>query len=179
MANPDMLDLRLEEFSYEDLYDPSRLAALDGLFCSELEDQRADLGARFRAYREGADVSAVEESELLIEVAACLSNFVARMFGIEAELESYASRLTSIDPVWEFKRQFLGKTVKRVKEADLEGLDASGLDRVVEAIARARAESEGGSYDLEAAFAASVLGMVAAVDDPGKVVAELREALDG
>src|SRR5439155_8200794 len=75
--------LGVEGFRYGDLYEPARLQALDGLFRAELAAEQPALSARFEAYRNGAQLTPPQESELLIEAARPLAALVARLFQVE------------------------------------------------------------------------------------------------
>ena len=172
-----MLDLQLDGFDYADLYDPGRLGELSERFYEAVERSDADLAARYRAYRDGAELGPVDESNLLVELSAELSRFVVALFGIEADAEEARAGITELGPIWAFKKTFLGKTVKRVKDAELDGFDADAFDAAAAALVdRGRS---GGAADDEAAFAAVVLSMIDSLDGDSGIVHDLRPVVDG
>ena len=84
-----MADLTLDGFRYADLYDPERLKELAHRFYDEVDKADADLGERYAAYRDGAELGPVDESNLLIEVGRHLSPFIATLFGIETATDEH------------------------------------------------------------------------------------------
>ncbi|HAZ42105.1 MAG TPA: hypothetical protein DCY52_07525, partial [Methylococcaceae bacterium] len=89
------LTIKLPGFSYIDLYDPIRLAELTTVFEQELQKHCASLYQRYVAYRNGngEDMKPEEVSELLVELAPVLGDFVARLFGVESERAAQTQRI--------------------------------------------------------------------------------------
>ena len=177
-----MMELKIDGLSYADLYRSEPLARLDERFRRELAQADADLGARFEAYRAGADLTPVEESELLIAAARHLSRFLARLFGLEQSTEALSAEIHDFDPIWSFKKEFPGKRAKRVKDEELAAFDVEAFDRVVERLAEWRAGRPGAPADQESRFAAAAMEILAAAadsSDPAGPAGELRKALDG
>jgi len=172
-----MLELATEDFNYSDLYDPLRLAALAERFYAEIARSDADLAQRYADYRGGAELAAVAESELLLEISAQLSSFIGRLFAIEGEIETHRRGVIELGPIWSYKKEFLGKRVKRVRGEELQGFDADSFDSVAERLASVGGGA--GSTDIEARFASVVLDMVASLDDDAAMSAELRKTLEG
>jgi NADPH-dependent glutamate synthase beta subunit-like oxidoreductase/NAD(P)H-flavin reductase len=156
-----MLQLNIHGFSYQDLFDPARLAELSECFYSWLAAADAELAARFEQYRSGAEISAVDESNLLVEMAGRQSTFVAQFFGIEAAVGELAEGVKELGPLWQFKKQFLGKRVKKITDDDLQGFDADAFDQVVLDLAAGAGAT---TADAELVFAALVCDLLA---DPG------------
>ena len=112
--------LGLPGFTFADLYRVERLPALTHAFHEALAAAQPALASRFEAYRQGErsegpphGLSRPEESALLLEVAAELSRFVARLFGVEAEARALRESLTSEAPRFELKRDFMVRRVFR------------------------------------------------------------------
>ncbi len=175
-----MLTLGLDGFTYADLYDPARLADLTTEFRRGLAGADADLDRHYGDYLAGAELGPVEESTLLLALAPHLSGFVTRLFGIQGDAAELARGITELGPIWAWKKTFLGKTVKRVKDAELEGFDADGLDPVVEALIAhgARTMAGQGAHDAEAAFATVVLAAVDSLDSDAALALQLRPLLE-
>jgi hypothetical protein len=173
-----MPDLGIAGYCYADLYDPAKLKELAEQFYGEVAKADADLGTRYQAYLGGAEIGPVDESNLLIEVSRHLSTFIARLFRIETEAHEHRHGITELGPIWRFKKEFLGKRVRRVKDDDLANFDANAFDRVVDAIIDARKKSAH-LHDREAAFADEVMVLIENGDDAAATASELRPVLKG
>src|SRR5215471_9763286 len=78
--------LGIPGFTYLDLHRADRLADLHRAFLADLGAQHADLAARWARHCDGSErLTGPAESELLIELARHLAQFLARAFGIEGE----------------------------------------------------------------------------------------------
>src|SRR3954470_2448729 len=93
--------------AFADLYRREGLVRLDALFLESLAAGNAALHARLLDAR--ADPSALaakEESELILEVAPHLDDFIAELFGIAAEFAALSARHHELAPLYSVKRQF-------------------------------------------------------------------------
>ena len=69
--------------SFTDLYDRDGLARLDAAFAGWLQTANVDVHARLMAARAAPDqLAAKDESNLLIEVARPLEDFIGALFGV-------------------------------------------------------------------------------------------------
>lgn len=170
-----MDDLKIDGGAYADLYDPARLKELAHRFYDEVQAADADLGRRYAEYRDGAEIGPVDESNLLIEVGRHLSGFVARLFGIDGAANEHRDGILEFGPLWQFKKEYLGKRVKRVKDDDLPGFNVATFDTAVVRLAAERTK-RANLHDTEAAFAAVAVDLLTAEDG---IAAEARTALDG
>src|SRR5512144_2139270 len=107
------LQLGVPGFSYADLYDTERLRALHDHFDDEVRRQSPEFWDRWDAYRRAPDdpPPATEVSSLLVEMGARVSAFVARLFGVEAELAAIRDETHRQDPVFRFKVDFVRRRV--------------------------------------------------------------------
>src|SRR5438309_4398332 len=82
------LRLGIPGFTWRDLQSPARLADLLRAFEGKLWDAEPALAARYLAWRDKgpAAMTPPEESALLVALAAVVSGFVGRLFGVEPEL---------------------------------------------------------------------------------------------
>src|SRR6266850_699480 len=93
---------------FEDLYHRAGLQRLDAAFLDFLGGADAALRARLESARVEPDALArKEESELLIAVAEHLDDFIAHLFGIEAEVQALSSRHHELAPLFSCKRLFV------------------------------------------------------------------------
>ncbi|TFH21047.1 MAG: pyridine nucleotide-disulfide oxidoreductase [Myxococcales bacterium] len=170
-----MADLKIDGFRYADLYHPARLEELAHRFYAAVETADADLGQRYAEYRDGADIGPVDESNLLIDVARYLSPFVARLFGIGRAADQHRDGILEYGPLWQFKKEYLGKRIKRVKDDEVAGFDVAAFDDVVERLANERGK-RANLHDAEAAFTAVAVDLLTAEEG---IAAEARAALEG
>jgi NADPH-dependent glutamate synthase beta subunit-like oxidoreductase/NAD(P)H-flavin reductase len=112
-------------FRYQDLHREDRLAELDRAFLTRLASESPELHARLLAYRSNpGSVSALERSKLLVEAARPLGEFVARLFGIEAEWRRQGASAGPEAVLFRFRRDFLlRRAVKTRLPPDLERFD--------------------------------------------------------
>ncbi|MHB0989740.1 MAG: hypothetical protein ACYC3O_05400 [Burkholderiales bacterium] len=108
-----LLELKLSGFNYEDIYTAERLPILDGLFLDYIGTRDDELAARFRSYRKGDSIAAVAESDLLINVARYLEEFLVEAFGVEAARNALRRQQLLDDPVHAFKEKFVKPHVRR------------------------------------------------------------------
>jgi hypothetical protein len=131
-------------FSYEDLRDVAQLPRLMDAFDAHARAVLdPGLWDRFVAYRHdgGHGASPEEISELLVAVAPVVSDFLGRLFGVEAQLGDVAGDIGREGVIFEFKREFVKKRTARRKRAEIEALDAAGpraLDQAARAVLSAR-----------------------------------------
>ena len=109
--SPD-LHLGFPGFRFADLHDAARLADLTRAFDDSLRSADAALFARYDAHRSGAARErGPAESELLLEVGAHVSRFLARLFGAEKELGKLREAAGRDAPIFRVKREFVQRRV--------------------------------------------------------------------
>jgi NADPH-dependent glutamate synthase beta subunit-like oxidoreductase/NAD(P)H-flavin reductase len=95
-------------FSFEDLYAHEGLSRLDAAFLQHLAEAAPALRTRLTdARRNPAALAPKQASELIIEVAPYLEDFVAALFGIEDELRPLSAKHHELAPLFRVKRQFV------------------------------------------------------------------------
>ena len=111
------LVLGLPGYTFHDLFEPARLkdlhAEFDAWFAKE-DPAAYDAFAEYRT-RRGEGLTPEQISGALLGAAPLVSRFVARLFGVEAEVSAIRAGVKSRDPLWRFKRDF---AKKRVLKAD-------------------------------------------------------------
>ncbi|HUW27556.1 MAG TPA: FAD-dependent oxidoreductase, partial [Sulfuriferula sp.] len=110
-------ELKLPGFKYGDVYEAERLPVLDELFLRFLAERDNALATQFQTYRNNAEIGAVEESGLLIEVAHCLEDFLVGAFGVEAARSGLRRQQLLDEPVHAFKEKFIKPRVRRKRAA--------------------------------------------------------------
>ena len=107
------LELKLSGFNYEDIYAAECLPILDRLFLDFIGSRDDEMAARFRTYRKGENTAAVAESELLINAARYLEDFLVDAFGVEAARNALRRQQLLDDPIHAFKEKFVKPHVRR------------------------------------------------------------------
>ncbi|MBV9993941.1 MAG: FAD-dependent oxidoreductase [Caulobacteraceae bacterium] len=121
------------EASFDDLYHREGLVRLDARFLEFLGGREPGLRERLEAARlSPADIKGEKESELLIELAPVLEDFIGALFGIEAEIAAGRGDRASLAAVFEVKRQFVQRRAVRKYATEAEGLDAGALRQTLE-----------------------------------------------
>jgi NADPH-dependent glutamate synthase beta subunit-like oxidoreductase/NAD(P)H-flavin reductase len=127
------LVLGVPGFAYADLFEPARLADLDGVFRAELRATAADTASKLDAFRaaKGEGMTPEAVSSVLLEVAPFVSKFVAKLFQVEAEAQVLVNGANERSPLWRFKKEFSKKRVFKPnagqawKASDAEAIEAA------------------------------------------------------
>ncbi|MBL4614397.1 MAG: pyridine nucleotide-disulfide oxidoreductase, partial [Magnetovibrio sp.] len=125
------MDLNLAfDLSFADLYNDRALVTVDGFFLQELQNLNPDLADRLRTARQAPDhLDDKGEADLLLELSPHVDAFIAKLFGVEAELSALAGRHTALDPLYACKRLFVQRrALKGKKPHDAEALDGPALE---------------------------------------------------
>jgi len=94
--------------SVEDLYTREGLVRLDARFLAHLEAASPALHHRLlAARRDPAGFADKPGSELMIEAAPHLEDFIAELFGIGRELAELQARENELAPLYAIKRKFV------------------------------------------------------------------------
>src|SRR5215831_8722095 len=104
-----MTDLALQyELSFADLYDRDGLVRLDRAFVAHLANADVGLHNRLMAARQDPEaVERLEESNLLVDLAPHLEDFIGELFGIESEVRALQARHHELAPLYSVKRLFV------------------------------------------------------------------------
>jgi NADPH-dependent glutamate synthase beta subunit-like oxidoreductase/NAD(P)H-flavin reductase len=145
---------------FTDLYAREGLVRLDAAFVGWLKDAHVEVHARLMAGRAAPDELAVkDESNLLIELARPLEDFVASLFGVAPQAAELRGQHNRLAPIFDCKRLFVQRYVARaIKAAAAAALDG---DKVTADIALP-ARLEDGLEAWELAFALTVRDVVGA-----------------
>jgi len=119
--------------TFDDLYRREGLVALDHHFLSSLRSRDALLHEELKRARAGhAALTHQQESELLLKLVPHLESFVARLFGIEAEVERLAARHHELAPLYAVKRQFVQrKALHKYTPQQAQEFDGGALERAL------------------------------------------------
>jgi len=93
---------------FEDLYHPGGLAKLDHAFLNELREADGKLAEDLEAVRgEPASLNTRQRSELIVNLAPHVEDFIGKLFGIERELGDLEARHHELAPLYSVKRRFV------------------------------------------------------------------------
>ncbi len=160
MTAPSLSPSLAHGFSFTELYDREGLARLDAAFAGWLQTANVDVHARLMAARAAPDQLAVkDESNLLIEVARPLEDFLGALFGVTKEATELRGRHNVLAPLYDCKRLFVQRYATRAIKPDA----AAALDGAkVTADIALPARLEDGLEAWELAFALAVRERVGA-----------------
>jgi len=143
-------------FTYRNLHEPERLAALLEAFDDALRAADPNLFDTYQRYRaeQGTTFTALEVSDLLVRVAPHAAAFIARLFGVEAERETeMAATQREFETVFAFRREVVVKVGKRHSAEPLADRDLAALDREVSLLTRVAFADVAADGDAERALA--------------------------
>src|SRR2546428_2610401 len=108
---------------FNDLYERGGLLRVDAAFIEFLGEADAALRDRLIALR-SKPPAAKEESDLLIALAPHVEDFIARLFGIEAEARALAEKHNELAPLYSVKRLFVQRrALHKVKQDETARVD--------------------------------------------------------
>src|SRR5688500_6756402 len=101
--------LGVSGFTFADLHDPDRLAALYERFCEEVAAADAALWREWDAYRQAPDAPRppIALSNLLVAMAPHVSRFVSRLFAVQPAVQTLATITRDQDDLFRFKVDFV------------------------------------------------------------------------
>src|SRR5574342_621255 len=116
--------------SFAELYQREGLARLDAGFLDSLSEADPSLKVRLLAARaKPENLDARAESELILAIAPHLDDFLAGLFGIQAEFRALAARHHELAPLYTIKRQFVQRrAANRIKPEDAALFDGFALE---------------------------------------------------
>ena len=105
----DQLTLRFD-FAFEDLYRREGLLRLDAVFLEHLHAANGDLRTRLVKARLNAEpLTRKQQSDLIIDIAPYVEDFVGELFGIESAVKNLQARHDKLAPIYACKRKFIQK----------------------------------------------------------------------
>jgi NADPH-dependent glutamate synthase beta subunit-like oxidoreductase/NAD(P)H-flavin reductase len=121
-------------FSFEQLYTAGGTAAIDQAFIAHLAETDAELHNRLVTAR--ADASALdakEQSDLIVDAAPHVEDFIGKLFGISDEIAAMLARHNELAPIYTVKRLFVQRrAVKGVDEEEAEAIDGPAVKTELE-----------------------------------------------
>ena len=119
---------------FDDLYRREGLLRLDSAFLEQLLEKSPDLHAQLEAARrDPAALASKQESELIVELAPHVEDFVGQLFGIEAELLALQARHSELAPLHAVKRKFVQRKLNGRKLEEALAIDGLAVSKELEA----------------------------------------------
>ena len=117
-------------FTFNDLYDRDGLVRIDAAFRESLGESDPVLRAQLEAARLSATgLSGKAQAELLIALAPHLEDFLARLFGIETQVQALAARHHDLAPLYSCKRLFVQRrAMSKIKPEEAATIDGPALE---------------------------------------------------
>src|ERR1700683_4874608 len=119
---------------FVELYDRDGRVKLDREFVAHLASCDVPLHDRLMAAR--TDAGALDrkaESELIVDLAPHVEDFLGYLFGVETELRELQARYHALAPLYSAKRLFVQRrAVKEVKEEEAATFDGDALRQALE-----------------------------------------------
>jgi len=147
-----MTELRLaHDLAFADLYDPTGLAKLDGIFLNWLRDGDGALAEQLSLARAHPDrLEAKAHSALILALAPHLDDFIGDLFGIGHALAALRAQHQELAPLYTVKRLFVQRRALKAHTAEAAAaFDANELRAELSALF-------GGTFD-ELTFARHVM----------------------
>lgn len=158
-------DLGVKGFRFSDLYDARRLGELADTFYGELalkdDVLHQALVKYIRARGEGYEKRA--ESKILTDAAPHLSEFLARLFGIEKERAELEREILRQDPIWKYKFFVQRRAAKTYKPESVGELNYTELNAAVREM-RCTGFADTLVFDDELGIATMAARLIDAVD---------------
>ena len=180
-TDPDF-ELGIPGFRYSDLFDAFKLRELAENFYAELSENEPILYDALTKYiaAHGVGYEKRAESKILTDAAPYLSEFIVRMFGIEAEHQELEKTILIQNPVWRYKFFVQRRAIKRYKAQDISPERFFELDRAL-ADLRNAAFDETLRHDQELAVASvttRLLDAEEALAKGGEADGSVRNTID-
>jgi NADPH-dependent glutamate synthase beta subunit-like oxidoreductase/NAD(P)H-flavin reductase len=175
-------DFGIGGFKYSDLFDAAKLRELAENFYEEVKKANPILHAALIKYIEnrGNGYEKKVESKILTDSAPYLSEFIARMFGIDGERAELQREIEEQDPIWKYKIFVQRRAIKKFTAENLVELNESELSAALNEL-KFSAFDETLVFDEELAVATITEKLVAAEETLTKnleITPEIQKTLD-
>ena len=119
---------------FEDLYKREGLSKVDAAFVADLAAANADVHNRFVAARNNPEALLPKDhSNLLIEVAPYVEDYLGKLFGIENDVKAMQAAHHELGAIYTVKRLFVQRqAAKKIKPEEAATLDGEALAKELE-----------------------------------------------
>ncbi len=132
MTVPSAYDaLGIAGFTFADLHKPARLRALYELYADDVRRTEPELWAELEAHRlTPTALGPVARSNLIVAMAPHVSRFIARLFGVGADVEAMTAQTRAYDDLFRFKIDFVRRRALPLLKAGAR-VDATAADHAL------------------------------------------------
>jgi len=118
------------DLTFTDLYNEDGLKRIDDLFLDHLSGCDPDLNDRLCAARTDADaLGSRDHSDLLLDLAPHVDDFIGQLFGIATDVRNLAERHHQLAPLYACKRLFVQRrAAKKVSHEEAQAIDGAALE---------------------------------------------------
>ena len=122
------------DMQFKDLYNHSGLVRLDGAFVKELAKSNVDLHNKFVEARTNPDaLENKAESELIIELAPHVEDFIGKLFGIRKDIHALAAKHDELANIYTCKRLFVQRQAAKAYKPEIaETFDGVEFAKILE-----------------------------------------------
>ncbi|MBT4710085.1 MAG: FAD-dependent oxidoreductase [Alphaproteobacteria bacterium] len=119
------------DLKFGDLYERSGLEKVDLEFVGWLSEAHPELGEALAAARRAPDsLDTKAESDLILALAPHVDDFIARLFGIEAQAAALAAEHHALAPLYVCKRMFVQRRAVKQYRGKLDELTTDAMAQV-------------------------------------------------
>ncbi len=171
-AVPEDLERSLSAFGlcYRDLYDSSRLSDLHQTFAEWLRSHSEDAVNAIKVLHQD-EVDPVDLSNAIVTVAPHVGRFVGELFGVTEPIEKLADEINALDPLFDFRKNFVRKRVLTPKAGQAWGSDMEGA-AVVARVAWASAPTKVSRDEDEEQYVAEATSWLHRIDEVARKAAK-------
>ncbi len=146
------------DLQFADLYADAGLYQVDAAFLRWLQEADDTLAARLVTARVSCGLpDAKQASQLLVDLAPHLDDFMGRLFGISAEISALAQQHHVLAPLFEVKRQFVQRRVARAYDHEAaQAIDGTAIGAQLKTLLASDASDTNDVAAFELAFAQHV-----------------------
>src|SRR6516225_9091411 len=121
--------------TFEDLYRREGLLRLDERFLQSLESTDSSLHARLLEARRGVALTRSQESELILDLAPKVEDFLTELFGIESEIRQLRQNQAEFANLYTVKRKFIHKrALTGMNSEKAAAIDGAALETELKAL---------------------------------------------
>lgn len=134
-SNP--LQLGISGFHYADLHQPEKLAELHSAFTQSVKVHDAQLHSEFTQYQatQGAALTPVQTSELLVKIGPFVGTFIAKLFNVDGQRIEQIDRIKhEFDHVFVYRKEIISKLIKHFKKINIEDWNIQAIQQSLQVL---------------------------------------------
>ena len=109
--------------TFDDLYARDGLVKLQQEFEKYLREKNSEIAAKFFDLKTSEAKTAAQKSQILIDVARVLEDFIAELFDIKKENSDLKKRHDELQKIYQIRREFVQRDVSKKFSDAVAGVD--------------------------------------------------------